>query len=361
FSIDEGNTFTDIKITQYTGGEKLRVTNIISEPTGSTAYFIVFGTIRDNSGSSRGTKTIAITLDFSLSFSRKCDFNKDDPASSDYEAFSPGLVNDNSGVDDSSTPGCLFGRKVTYYIRKQDRECRIHQEFMAPIESVEPCKCTRADYECDYNYFYDAKSNKCVMYTGLQKPKPYCHSDGTSRESTGYVKSKFSQCVGGDILDNGTIVGSCKGCLSGIGWFGVFAATFGFVGFITWGFSSYKKHGRIRLPTDDLDLNGNANTFSEKVTLVFHAVALFALEAAEWVADRTKRAYDTVVRKLHERGRSRGFAPFNDRPRTGDGYVAVFADETDQMIGEEEEDMLAFNPTDPNDASLLSLVNEDDY
>lgn len=96
YSLDQGGTFTEHKIKALLGG-KMRVENIVTEPSGESAKFIIFGTVHggDNSG-----KTLALHLDFRSAYNRECIVNKDDKLASDFEIWTPAS---------QKTDTCVFG------------------------------------------------------------------------------------------------------------------------------------------------------------------------------------------------------------------------------------------------------------
>ncbi|KAI8814666.1 hypothetical protein BJ742DRAFT_184196 [Cladochytrium replicatum] len=323
YTLDEGKSIEEISISDYVGGDKFTVTNIVTEPAGTTPHFVVFGTVK----SSSRTYTAAIHLDFSNAFPRNC-------AQSDYEEFVPKFA----------TSGCMFGQTVKYWIRKQDANCRIHQEYLPPKEEVKFCACTAADYECDYNYHLD--NGKCVLYQGLSKGKPECREDGYLYESTGYRKAPHNKCVGGEVLDNGLRLGSCKG-ISGFSWFMIISVSLGIPIGVTYGLLRYRKlGGRIRLPTDDLETalgsRDNWRRYAHTAQIYVTAAGQYAAELGELLVDRAKVAYDWIASKVTGRRSQRT------------GYAALSTDPNGIP------QINPFDPTDPNDAALLDL-DDDEY
>jgi hypothetical protein len=80
-------------------GQKISITNIISEPSGSTAQFVIFGTVV-GAGDKRG-ETLVLHLDFKSVFPRDC-VKKEDNALSDFESWTPASQKADS---------CVFGIK----------------------------------------------------------------------------------------------------------------------------------------------------------------------------------------------------------------------------------------------------------
>jgi hypothetical protein len=103
YSLDQGQTFVDVKISDKIGGGKIRVKNIVTEPFGSSSNFVIFGTVVG--GREYDGETAAIHLDFEKAWSRLCKLDKENPVLSDYEAWTP------SGAA-SGEDQCIFGEQV---------------------------------------------------------------------------------------------------------------------------------------------------------------------------------------------------------------------------------------------------------
>ena len=99
FSLDQGSTFAEVKLSDHIGGGKIKFSHIVTESYESSSDFVLFGTV--TGGLSHDKKSVAIHLDFDKIWSRTCDLKKDDPAKSDYEVWSP------SGSDDGEER-CIF-------------------------------------------------------------------------------------------------------------------------------------------------------------------------------------------------------------------------------------------------------------
>ena len=86
YSSNGGNTFQDLKICD----EKITISNIISEPSGTTLQFVVVGQEKE--------ATVFVSLDFTHLFLRSCDTNMED-----FETWGP--------LESS----CYFGELVTVF------------------------------------------------------------------------------------------------------------------------------------------------------------------------------------------------------------------------------------------------------
>ena len=106
--------------------EKIRIRSLTSDPT-STVFLLV--------GQTLGGQDTVIQLDFSELHDRSCVMDKEDPEKSDFEAWTAGR------------DGCLLGRKVIHYRKKQERNCAIKLRFQDVREDLETCACTEHDFE----------------------------------------------------------------------------------------------------------------------------------------------------------------------------------------------------------------------
>ncbi|KAJ3278942.1 vacuolar protein sorting/targeting protein PEP1 [Borealophlyctis nickersoniae] len=288
YTIDQGLTFHDYKITSGTGGAKIRVSHLMSEPSGTTSHFVIFGTIMG--GEHRG-KTVAVHLDFEGVWDGKCVMDEKDTEKSDYEAWSP------AGEDATDT--CWFGKQITYYRRKRDRKCRIDAAYQPPKTVTQACKCTVDDYECDDNYVPDGRGN-CTLAPGLSQPSPRCDfTEGRLRQVTGYRKLKKSDCKGGVALDLGRMEGFCSKPISAGSVFLIVLCSFGIAGGVSWAVWQYREKlgfGRIRLPVDT----------DEASSPTLHTALVVATEAGERALSWIREKIDWIKGRMR---RGQGYAP----------------------------------------------------
>lgn len=188
YSLDQGLTFIDRDFKDVLGGEKMRIQNIITEPSGTSTSFVLFGKLGND-------KTIALHVDFSHVWNRKC-IASTQGEKSDFDSWSIG------------NQSCIFGAKLEYSRRKTGSQCFVGDDYTG-IQSKTSCECTTVDYECDVNYFQE--NGKCVPLPNLSISSPKC-VNGFTYEPTGYVKRKISQCFGG--VDLAPLPVSCGGISS---------------------------------------------------------------------------------------------------------------------------------------------------
>ncbi|KAL0257292.1 vacuolar protein sorting/targeting protein PEP1 [Diplodia seriata] len=162
-------------------------------PDKVTAYELT--TIPDSTGikfvliASKGDDDWAIyTLDFAGLHERKC---KDD----DFELWHARKTEDGK-------PSCIMGRKQSFRRRKPDADCFILDEFVDPEPKWETCKCTKEDYECDFNFV--RKDGECVPAGPIPVPKGQCkEGDKHFEGSSGWRLIPGNKCDkdGGVVLD----------------------------------------------------------------------------------------------------------------------------------------------------------------
>ncbi|KAK1073256.1 vacuolar protein sorting/targeting protein PEP1 [Friedmanniomyces endolithicus] len=109
-------------------------------------------------------------------------------------------------VDADGEPTCIMGHTQMFRRRKADSECFVDEEFKDPEPVMENCKCTEADFECDYeqNFRWDAESKKCVVGGALRVPVGKCEDGSeTYMGTSGYKLIPGNTCTrrGGKELD----------------------------------------------------------------------------------------------------------------------------------------------------------------
>ncbi|KAI8640138.1 hypothetical protein BD408DRAFT_445362 [Parasitella parasitica] len=145
-------------------GISIRARMLTTDPESSSRNFLLVG----SSVRSSDSKVQAIQLDFSSVFSRQCELIETDERKSDYEQF--------IARDITSGPDCLMGHEQIFYRRKADRDCYVGRDYQDPVVVMNDCPCSRADYECDYNF--------------RRNPDGSCTRIGPDRISEGVCRSK---------------------------------------------------------------------------------------------------------------------------------------------------------------------------
>ncbi|KAJ3513798.1 hypothetical protein NLJ89_g2750 [Agrocybe chaxingu] len=236
YTTDEGKTWREYKFSDH----PMRVMSIVTVPSDTSRRFILFGSYPKSAGSE------AIQLDFSSLTSRKCVVNVEDPGKDDFELWSP---------SEERPEQCLFGRQTLYHRRVRDRNCVVGIQPKAADRIVQNCPCTRADFECEFNYVKNA-NDECVLVEGTT-PRPNDDSCKNGEEfwyeRTPYRLIPYSTCVDGFRPDRGG-EHRCPGFKSKgtVFWLFMLILPFGFTAMVAYYY--YRKsgmaRGTIRLPGD---------------------------------------------------------------------------------------------------------------
>ncbi|KAJ7259099.1 hypothetical protein B0H12DRAFT_1070032 [Mycena haematopus] len=186
FSINEGLTWRQYRFSDV----KIRVRSIMTVPADTSRRFLLFG------HPSRSSSHPAVFLDFSALTSHQCVIDVNDPGHDDFELWSP---------SDERAERCLFGRQTVYHRRVRETNCYVGIQTKANERVERACSCTKADFECEFNYFKNTEDD-CVLAPGTS-PLPneeVCEGDSEYwYERTAYRKIAFSSCEGGERLDQG--------------------------------------------------------------------------------------------------------------------------------------------------------------
>ncbi|KAJ3206579.1 vacuolar protein sorting/targeting protein PEP1, partial [Dinochytrium kinnereticum] len=293
YTLDQGNSVRTLSISDKLDGGKLRVSNIISEPYGSTSTFVVFGSIKG--GNSDGS-VISIHLDFENVWEQNCKFEKDREDVSDFESWSP--TGEASGDEK-----CIFGEQKNYYRRKANRHCKIGEFFETPQIVKKSCACTADDFECDTGFMKNSTGGCAWEDSSIAIPAPTC-INGLKMFTTGYRKHKKTKCQGGLTLDKGQSE-YCASKISAFGWFGIILLSVGIPAAITYALVWHYRGGRIRLPVDSGSNSAPAH-WAERVGQVLRTGLVFATEFAELVVSKCRGLYDWVRMRSN---RHAGYSP----------------------------------------------------
>lgn len=166
--------------------DKIRPLALLTVPDSTSLKFIL---IAQKIGDDQNSYSI-ISIDFSEMHERKC-------GSDDFEKWA-------ARVDDDGKPSCIMGHKQFYMRRKAKADCFVDQEFKDPQPEFEDCKCTAADYECDYNFVRSEDGKECLPAGTLQAPEGVCKSpEDTFEGSSGFRLIPGNTCdrKSGVVLD----------------------------------------------------------------------------------------------------------------------------------------------------------------
>ncbi|KAJ5489553.1 Vacuolar protein sorting/targeting protein 10 [Penicillium diatomitis] len=338
YSLDEGKTWTEF---QFSDTEVL-ILDISTVPSDTSKSFVLW--VREPKSSNRFA---TIPIDFSGIWDRECTPPDGKDASDDFYLWTP--------KHPSSDDNCVFGHIEQYHRKRPEKECWVNwrDPHVHRVESAN-CTCTRADFECDYNYEIQSDGS-CGLVPGFQPPD---HSlsckDNPDQveywEPTGYRRIPQSTCKGGLELDkieprpcpNKEEEFERKHGISGIGLFFaivipiVAASAFGYFVYTRWD----GKFGQIRLgESGGLGGGGSsglAGLFTRDSLLVAIPVTIIAgavavAQALPLLAMSLWRSASGFVR-TRGRGYQRPYATRSSfASRRGD-YTHVVDDE-DELLG----------------------------
>lgn len=246
YSLDHGNTFKQFEFSK----EEVIVKDIVTKSNGVGKSFLLFAVSRAS------TKQMIFQIDFEGLDFPKCRLDLNDEKNDDFERWD---------LADLRGEKCMFGRKVEYFRRIEERMCWVGELQANPRKIEDKCQCTANDFECDFNYEPDG-TGKCVLIKEakpvVQDEKDVCAHlpDGVDYyyESIGYRKMAFSSCVGDHELMGIKKYCPGRGGRGFFGWLGILLASAGGAFGVMWMLNRYKGHfGRrgsfIRLGNDVYD------------------------------------------------------------------------------------------------------------
>jgi photosystem II stability/assembly factor-like uncharacterized protein len=177
WSIDHGQKWEKTDL-----GVKIQAKVLTTAPDSTTLKFLVMG-VKDEDWH-------IIKIDFGGLHERAC--KKDD-----FEVWP-------ARVDEDGKASCIMGHKQYFRRRKPDADCFIDDEFKDPVPEFEPCKCTKADFECDVNFVRSEDRKSCEPAVPLSVPEGTCkNKDSTFKASSGWRLIPGNECErsGGESLD----------------------------------------------------------------------------------------------------------------------------------------------------------------
>ncbi|PFH50972.1 hypothetical protein AMATHDRAFT_60180 [Amanita thiersii Skay4041] len=175
YSLDFGKTWK-----KYKFDVKIRARGLTTLPDSTSQKFLLLGQVGRKDRKHDLGPIVVIQLDFSKVMGSKC-------SESDFEKWY---------ARSKDSKECLMGHKQWYKRRKPDAECYVGDKFNDPVEHEDPCECTDADYECDYNYI--RQGDKCVPAGPERIPAGECKNlKDKYMGSSGYRKIPGNTCQGG--------------------------------------------------------------------------------------------------------------------------------------------------------------------
>ncbi|KAL9639668.1 MAG: hypothetical protein Q9204_000994 [Flavoplaca sp. TL-2023a] len=164
---------------------KIRAKALTTTPDSTSMKFFLWGI---KGGGSRAQHW-AFTIDFEDMHESKC---TDD----DFEDWTARMDKERNAI-------CVMGRKQSYRRRRPKADCFIREKKFQEIEpNFEKCPCTKADFECDYNFVRSKDKQECTRDGPLPDPKGVCKGEAkTYKASSGFRKIPGNGCEGGENLD----------------------------------------------------------------------------------------------------------------------------------------------------------------
>ncbi|KAG6834071.1 vacuolar protein sorting/targeting protein PEP1, partial [Arthromyces matolae] len=180
YSTDLGKTWNSYNI-----GVKLLARGLMTLPDSTSQKFLLLGQVLRRDQKDGVKSVVVVFLDFAKTRSRKC-------GSGDFENW----------YARSGKSECLMGHKQWYKRRRPDVDCYVGEKYQDPVVHEDNCRCTDADFECDYNFVRDG--NECVPVGPEPIPAGVCTGDPnqTYMGSSGYRKIPGNTCSGGVAKDN---------------------------------------------------------------------------------------------------------------------------------------------------------------
>ncbi|RMD44086.1 hypothetical protein DV735_g972, partial [Chaetothyriales sp. CBS 134920] len=182
YSLDHGRSWTKVDLES-----KIRAKFLSTAPDSTTLKFLLMG----SHGAGSNSEWQVYKIDFDGLHERSC-------TDKDFETW-PARV----GPDGKAS--CILGHKQFYRRRKPDAGCFVDGEFQDPKPEFEPCVCTEADFECDFDFVRDSKDpSSCLPARPLKAPDGQCKDGQTTFQGpSGYRLIPGDNCVrkGGLELD----------------------------------------------------------------------------------------------------------------------------------------------------------------
>lgn len=194
YSIDNGNTWKDYEFSK----DKVSVLDMTSAEAGTSRNIVLWTR-------SEGGKLATISVDFTGLSDKPCKFDENE-SKSDYELWTP--------KHPSQNDNCLFGHVSQYLRKKVDKTC-FNEQDNSRLHKIEDCKCTRADFECAYNYeLHD--DGQCKLVPGLQplSGEEWCKLNPNETvwyAPTGFRRAPSTTCKNGKELDKNLDDHPCAG------------------------------------------------------------------------------------------------------------------------------------------------------
>lgn len=323
YSRDEGATWTEVQFSE----PKLTVLDITTLPSDNSRNFLLWTKDGDD-------VVMAVNVNFEGLTDRQCVLDESGRETDDYTLWSPSHPTQDTD--------CLFGHIAQYHRKKPNADC-YNGHLIEALHSIKSnCTCTRADFECDYNY-QALPGGECLLVEGLKPANRIqdCYDDPELEEyfePTGYRKIPLSTCEGGKQMDR-IVAKPCPGKEDkfnekhGLGGFWIFLIVVFSIGSAAaagwWVWRNWEgKFGQIRL--------GEQSSFDDQAAYVKYPVLVISAIGAVVIAAPSVAAsvWGWIMNKIG--GRNKRFTTRRSFARAAD-YEAVDDDEG-ELLGDESDE-----------------------
>jgi hypothetical protein len=165
FSCDEGLTW---KRKNFSDSD-IKVYGVITEPGEQTTVFTIFGDYPTK------REWVTVRVDLRKELGNNC-------TDSDYLIWHPS--------DEHNDSVCLMGRDISFERRRRHSRCFNGEDYDRSVSNVN-CRCSREDYECDFDFEHRFTDGNCYPVMGLEvdtSVPPSCsQGNSTYTVTRGYV------------------------------------------------------------------------------------------------------------------------------------------------------------------------------
>ncbi|PVZ99006.1 hypothetical protein BB558_004983 [Smittium angustum] len=213
YTLDAGNTWITLDLDlskNFKKGTNVIISMLTTEPMSSSRHLVALGKTQPNSSSGEKSKDVLINFDFTGAQPRVCVYDPlDEPKGKNSDDFELWGIEPNRGKAAFGSPSiapstCVLGVQTKYFRKIPTKDCYVGREFkQSPIQK-ENCPCSRADFECDFN-FEPSSDGKCILIKGYKPVQTSCDAIVRKRKgvsepvsyyniSSGYRLIPQSQC-----------------------------------------------------------------------------------------------------------------------------------------------------------------------
>lgn len=342
YTRDEGITWTEYKFLDH----EMDVWDITTVPSDTSMNFLLWGSDHGNA--------VTVNIDFSGLGTGSCGTLDPDTKNSNYTTFVPKHPHQDNH--------CLFGHKYQYWRKKPGATCVNGNLFadngLSRIE-VQNCTCTRADFECNYNYERDHNGNCNLVadHKPLSKEE-WCKQNpkaDTWFSDVAYRRIPLTTCMGGKELDVSAKTEPCPGHegeynkkhgISGVGLFFAIVVPIAAAAAVGWWvytrFEGRFGLGQIRLGDSGSALRsaatgGRGGDWTKYPVMIISGAAAVAMVAPMLLLS----LFRNIKERTPWRSRGYGYQPYTSRGSFSRGnrdYVSVGGQDERDLLGEDSDE-----------------------